>query len=331
MEAASTEQVARLGFRSLLASGLLLAALTAAAVVVGNAGGTQAASASDLYPKIGAAGDIACSPDDPKFRDGAGTANECHQRRTSELLVSRGFDAVLTLGDNQYLSGELGEYLGSYDPSWGRVKSMTFPSPGNHEYRTPGAEGYFDYFNGPGAFSGPAGARDQGFYSFDIGAWHLISLNSNCSEIGGCGAGSLQYQWLKSDLAQAPNRCVLAYWHRPVFSSGPHGSSNVMKPTFRRLYEAHADVVLTGHDHIYERFAPQNPDGEADPAGPREFVVGTGGREHYAIVSIQPNSVIRENKTFGVLALVLKDRSYKWRFVPETPTEIDSGSAPCVA
>jgi hypothetical protein len=285
-------------------------------------------------PVIAAAGDVACDPISPSFNGGAGTATSCRQRYTSDLLVEAGLAAVLTLGDLQYEDGTLANYQLSFDPTWGRVRDILRPAVGNHEYQVASAAGYFDYFNGAGNQLGPAGDRTKGYYSFDIGAWHLISLNSNCSIAGGCGAGSPQELWLKADLAAHPATCTLAYWHHPQFSSGPHGNGGGVNGTdalWQDLYDAGGDLVLSGHDHDYERFAPQTAAGTADPArGIREFVVGTGGKTHYLFSTLRPNSEVRNADTFGVLKLVLHPAGYDWSFVPEAGGAFtDSGSETC--
>jgi hypothetical protein len=203
---------------------------------------------------------------------------------------------------------------------------------GNHEYLTPGAAGYFDYFNGAGNAHGPAGERARGYYSFDVGSWHLIALNSVCDEVGGCHAGSPQERWLRADLAAHPARCTLAYWHHPRFSSGLQSSSTRFIPFWQALYEAGVDVVLNGHDHSYERFAPQDPEGQLDPDhGIRQFVVGTGGGSHYGFPGvILPNSEAQNADTFGLLMLTLHPTRYDWEFVPMAgKTFQDSGTAAC--
>ena len=213
----------------------------------------------------------------------------------------------------------------SFDPSWGRAKNIIHPAVGNHEYLTAGASGYFNYFGAA------AGNSSKGYYSFDIGAWHIIALNSNCSQVGGCGVGSPQEQWLKADLAAHPNMCTLAYWHHPRFSSGQHGSNTSYGAFWNALYAAGAELVLSGHDHDYERFAPQSPSGAADPNGIQQFVVGTGGKNHYQFMSIQPNSVVRNPDTYGILKLTLHATSYDWQFVPEPgKTFTDSGTRNCI-
>jgi hypothetical protein len=275
-------------------------------------------------PVIAAAGDIACSASSGR------SATACHQQNTADLISSPPVVGVLPLGDAQYESGSLSQFLGSYDSSWGLFKSITYPVLGNHELNTSGGAGYFDYFNGVGNLNGPAGARGKGYYSFDIGAWHLVALNSNCSSTS-CRAGQPQETWLRADLAAHPAQCTLAFWHHPRFSSGQHGDTALMQDLWKALYDANADLVLEGHDHLYERFGPQTETGVADPVrGIRSFVVGTGGRSHYNFGAPKPNSEVREGDTFGVLQLTLHPTSYDWQFVPEAgQTFTDSGSAPC--
>jgi hypothetical protein len=283
-------------------------------------------------PVIAAAGDIACSPSSQYFNGGAGTATKCRQRYTSDLLVNADLSGVLALGDEQYDTGTLSGFTKSYDQSWGRVKPITFPAAGNHEYKTGGAQGYFDYFNGVGNFTGRAGDRDKGYYSFDIGSWHLIALNSSdhCQLVA-CGAGSAQETWLRADLATHPASCTLAFWHHPRFNSGHDGSAAFMQPIFQDLYDANVDVVLGGHAHNYERFAPQDPRGRLDRArGIRQFVVGTGGAFFTSFGSRLANSEVRNNSTYGVLMLTLHPTSYSWRFVPDGGASFsDSGSDAC--
>jgi len=293
----------------------------------------RAAAASD--PVIAAAGDIACDPGDSSFNGGNGTSSQCRQLYTSNLLVNTGLTAVLALGDNQYFCGSDQAFLESYDLSWGRVKGMTYPSVGNHEYLTSGgtgcdasnaaAAGYFQYFGSA------AGTPGQGWYSFNLGSWHLIALNSNCSDAGGCGTTSSQYEWLQSDLAAHPNQCTLAFWHIPLFSSGGRAAAN-SQSFWNLLYAAHADIILNGHDHIYERFGLQSPSAVADPNGIREFIVGTGGSNYTSIATVAANSQVRNDTTFGVLRLTLHPGTYDWQFVPEAgETFTDSGTTACHA
>jgi len=276
-------------------------------------------------PVVAAAGDIACDPDDGDFNGGTGTATRCRQRATSDLLVEAGYDAVLLLGDNQYEDGALAKYEASFAPTWGRLGPLLRPAPGNHEYVTPGAAGYFDYF-GPAA-----GDRARGYYSYELGTWHVVVLNSSCDAIGGCGPGSPQLQWLVQDLAAHRQACTLAYWHHPRFSSGLHGDDPAYDAFWQALYQAGADLVLAGHDHDYERFAPQDPSGRADPEhGIRELVAGTGGRETRPFTTVRPNSEVRNAQDLGVVELRLRTDGYDWRFIPAAGgTFSDSGSTGC--
>jgi hypothetical protein len=217
------------------------------------------------------------------------------------------------------------------------VKNITHPVPGNHEYALSGgldcdptgsASGYFQYF---GALAGQVGA---GYYSFEVGAWHIVALNSNCSAVGGCGVGSPEETWLKADLAAHPTSCTLAYWHYPRFSSGLSGNAFVSTTSafWNDLSSGGADVVVNGHDHDYERFAPQTPGGQLAAAGIREFIVGTGGKSHDNVVAVQANSEVRDSTAFGVLRLVLHPTSYDWTFLPTSGGSFtDSGSTPCHA
>jgi calcineurin-like phosphoesterase family protein len=295
-------------------------------VVAATCSTTAPVSAAD--PVIAAAGDIACSS---TTATGSGSTARCHQRATSDLLVPAGLSAVLPLGDAQYQDGTFSSFTKSYHPTWGRLKPITFPAAGNHEYKTAGAKGYFDYFNGAG-FTGPAGDRDKGYYSFDVGTWHLIALNSGdkCVPVA-CGKGSPQELWLRADLAAHPASCTLAFWHHPRFNSGHSSNATYMQAIFQDLYDADADVVLSGHAHDYERFAPQNPAGKLDNArGIRQFVVGTGGAFFTALSTTKPNSQVRNASTYGVLMLTLHPNSYDWRFVPEAGKSFtDSGGAFC--
>jgi acid phosphatase type 7 len=243
---------------------------------------------------------------------------------TARLLDGLG-GTVVTLGDNAYDSGTATEFANCFDPTWGRSKGRMRPAVGNHEYITAGASGYFGY---SGAVAGDA---KKGYYSYDLGTWHVIALNSNCSQVGGCQAGSAQEQWLRADLAAHPNACTLAYWHHPRFSSGEHGNTTAVQPLWQALYDANADVMLAGHDHDYERFAPQSPTGAVDLArGLREFVVGTGGKSHYGIAAPIANSETHNDDTFGVLKLTLHPNSYDWTFIPEAGKSFtDAGSTTC--
>ena len=274
--------------------------------------------------KVAAAGDIACDPGSSFFNGGLGSGLNCRQRATSDLLVGAGYEAVLILGDIQYEDGTLAKFNASYDPSWGRVKSITRPSPGNHEYQSVSAAGYYAYFGAA------AGDPAKGYYSYDLGEWHVVALNSNCSSVGGCGAGSPQEQWLRADLAANPASCTLAYWHHPRFSSGEHGSDSATTAFWQALYDANADVVLGGHDHDYERFAPQTPSGALDlTRGIRQFVAGSGGKNVRTFPTVLANSEARDVSSLGVLELTLGSGAYEWRFRPAVGSFTDSGSAAC--
>jgi hypothetical protein len=233
---------------------------------------------------------------------------------------------ILVAGDLAYDDGTLEEFEECYDPTWGRHKERTRPSPGNHEYNSDDAEGYFDYFGAA------AGDPDEGWYSFDLGAWHIISLNSNCGDIGGCDRDSPQGEWLAQDLAANPTACTLAYWHHPRFNSGEHhGSEEDMADFWAILDEHDADVILSGHEHLYERFGLQDAEGDADPDGIRQFTVGMGGRSHYEFDTPLPNSEKRNDDTYGVLKLVLRPAGYDWEFVGVEGSDFtDTGSDDCV-
>src|SRR5262245_24077508 len=272
----------------------------------------QASAATEL---LLAAGDIASC---------GGGGDE----QTAALLAAEPDASIVTLGDNVYDDGTPDEFAECYDPSDRQHVGRAFPAPGNHDYNTSDAEGYFDYFQANGR---PTGNRSEGWYSFDLGDWHLVSLNSNCGQIGGCERGSPQGLWLAADLEANPAVCTLAYWHHPRFSSGEnHGSDEEYADLWAILDEHDADVVLVGHDHLYERFAPQDAAGTADPRGIREFVVGTGGRSHYGFAAFEPNHEAGNGDTFGVLKLTLRPTSYTWEFVPVAGESLDAGSADCV-
>lgn len=232
---------------------------------------------------------------------------------------------VFAAGDLAYDQGTATEFANCYAPTWGRHKARTRPAPGNHEYGTPGATGYYGYFGAA------AGDPAKGYYSYNLGTWHIIVLNSQCTAVGGCEAGSPQEQWLRADLAAHPAACTLAYWHHSRFSSSTtHPSDPRFQPFWEALRAARADVVLTGHSHTYERFAPQDPAGRADPNGLRAFVVGTGGKGLTPFGTPEPNSVVRSHAAFGVLKLTLHPTSYDWQFVPVAgATFTDSGTATC--
>jgi acid phosphatase type 7 len=259
---------------------------------------------------------------------GAGDVADCTNLAGAEAtakLLDEIPGTVMAIGDAAYPDGTK-ENFDCYEKTWGRFKSRTRPAVGNHEFHSTGATFYFQYFGAA------AGDPKNGYYSYDLGAWHIVVLNSECKEVGGCEAGSRQEKWLRQDLADHPAVCTLAYFHKPLFSSGyTHGNDPSVKPLWQALYDANAVLVIGGHDHDYERFAPQNPDGQADTKhGIREFVAGTGGKSQRAFGAPKPNSEVRNNDAFGVLKLTLRPNGYDWQFVPERgKTFTDSGSGAC--
>jgi hypothetical protein len=259
---------------------------------------------------------------DPVFV-GAGDIADCTtvtDSATAALLD--GIDGtVFTAGDNVYPFGRAIDFTTCYEPVWGRHRTRTRPSPGNHDYLSPGAAPYYAYFGTH------AGAPGVGYYSYNIGAWHIVALNSNVP----VNAGSAQEQWLRADLAAHWTACTLAYWHHPLFSSGEHGNNLYMRDIWQALSDFGADVVITGHDHDYEQFHRQDANGVPDENGIREFVVGTGGTSLRAFGVIQPNSAVRESATHGVLKLTLHPASYHWQFIPIAGESFtDAGSRACV-
>lgn len=271
-----------------------------------------------------AAGDVACDPANPSFNGGAGTATACRMLATSDLALATNPGAVLLLGDDQYVDGAYARYVASFDLSWGRLKAITRPAPGNHEYLTAGAAGYFAYFGSA------AGNPAQGWYAFDLPGWRVYALNSNCASVGGCDPGSAQESWLRADLAARPGGCTLAYWHHPLQSSGPRGYDPTARGLFDALAEAGADLVLNGHNHHYERFGPMGGDGLPSPAGPRALTVGTGGQNVYGFSAAAPGSLVRIGDTFGILELRLAPGRWTWAFRRVGDgVALDSGEAVC--
>lgn len=245
-------------------------------------------------------------------------------RATVELLD--GIEGtVFTLGDNVQGGGSIEEFRKYYGSTWGRHRDRTRPAVGNHEYYTPGAAGYFEYFGEA------AGDPDKGYYAYDLEGWRIIVLNGMCENIGGCGPDSPQVEWLREELAANDRACTLTIAHHPLFSSGDkHGSDAKMKPLYDELHEAGVEAVFSGSEGNYERFAPQDPDGNADPEGVRQFIVGTGGHFLNGFEEPLPNSEVRNAETHGVIKLTLREESYEWEFIPvEGETFSDSGSARC--
>ena len=242
---------------------------------------------------------------------------------TARLLERFPDAAIFTAGDNSNQLALPEQYRDCFDPTWGRFKKRIHPAPGNHDYLNPDA--YHAYFGAA------AGAPGQGYYSYELGAWHIIAVNSNCDLVDGCWAGSPQEIWLRADLAAHPAQCTLAYWHAPLFSSGYHGPYDAMRPIWQALSEAGAEVVVNGHDHQYERFAPQNPNGQLDEAnGIRQFIAGTGGADKRYPPNWSANSQKIIAGVYGVLKFTLKSGSYDWEFIPEEgQDQTDSGSQNC--
>ncbi len=271
-----------------------VAALACALVVAGTASGITPRPPTTLL----AVGDIASCTSDGDEQTAA--------------LVSTLRGPIAVLGDIAYENGSADDFAKCFMPSWGPLVPRIHAALGNHEYNTGTAAAAIDLFHLP----------QRGWYSYSLGAWHVIVLNSNCDKVGGCERGSAQWQWLKADLAAHRARCTLAYWHHPRFSSGVHGSDTTYAPFWDLLSRAKADVVLEGHDHDYERFAPIR--------GIRSFVVGTGGRSHYPFLLPRPGSVVRNADTYGVLRLTLNAGSYDWKFLPAAGGSFtDAGTATC--
>ena len=313
-----------------------------------SSGSPLLAGASSAPPSRGvvvvAVGDIACGQATPP------TA-KCHQMSTARLAEEVEPDAVLLLGDTQYECGDLADFEAFFDPSWGRLKAVTHPAIGHHEYAVNveiedeavpcadpvrGAPGYWSYFGDAATPLEPGCRLDcLGYYSFNLGTWHVIALNSVCQRGGGCEAGSAQERWLRADLAASSAPCTLAYMHDPRFNSGRSGDDPDMEPFWQALFDFGADLVLAAHDHHYERFAPLDPEGRMDPErGLRSFIVGTGGRSHLKLPPERhPASEAADDTTFGILRLDLHDGWYEWAFIPVidgSPTAFtDHGSARC--
>jgi hypothetical protein len=276
--------------------------------------GVALAATAPTTVRIAAAGDIACAA--PYTT----TATTCRHGGTAALIQGRGARAVLPLGDSQYEQGALSDYSLSYDRTWGAFKAKTYPAPGNHEYYTPGASGYYSYFGDRA--HGPAG-----YYAYELGSWRLYALNSQCNEVD-CAA---EVRWLRQDLAAHPHRCSLAYLHEPRFSSGLHGDSAYAARLWPVLDRRQVDVVLAGHDHDYERFAPMTASGSVSAAGIRSFVVGTGGKELRSFHTVHAGSRVRRNGQAGVLFMTLRSGSYSWGFRTVGGNLRDSGTGSCVS
>ncbi len=281
-------------------------------------------------PVIVAVGDIACDP----ITAARPSATACRERFVADLVAAIQPVAILGLGDMQYEDGQYDKYLASYDLTWGRFKAITRPTPGG-SHDAYGAGGYYQYF---GTNAGPS--ANQTWYSFDIGNWHLVSLNGNCTQVPGnprsqCVAGSAQREWLVADLKANTKPCTIAYIHYPRWNAGQFADDARLDLMVRDLYAAGAELLLAGHDHDYQRYAPLDPDGQRDDArGIRSFVVGTGGKNlmpsMYTMDTKKPNLEVSDRSTFGVLKLTLRSDGYDWAFVPEAgKTFTDSGTGRC--
>lgn len=308
--------------KNLAAAGVLLAAL-----LLGHSSPAASGGAKPAQPSISHA---AGAPSHDPVLLAAGDIANCQIIAGAEATakIIEGIPGtVAAIGDLALKDGTAEEFANCYDKTWGAFKSRTRPVPGNHEFHTGGATAYFKYF---GAAAGDPG---KGYYSYELGAWHIVALNGECKDLGGCQKGSPEEEWLRADLKSHPAACTLAYWHEPLFSSGAkHGDNPAYRDFWWDLYNAHATIVLNGHDHDYERFSPQSPDGKADlVAGIREFVVGTGGNQERAFApSPQPNSEVRMTGVFGVLTLTLHPRGYDWQFIPQAGKSFhDAGTGEC--
>ena len=271
---------------------------------------------------------LLCQTSDPVLV-GAGDCCACLSGRlqyaqATAALIDSIPGTVFAAGDLAYLNGTDGDFSRCYAPTWGHLRARTTPAPGNHEYNSHGAFAYFNYF-GPAA-----GQPGKGYYSYDLGAWHVIILNSNCSDAGGCTSTSPQGQWLQADVAAHPALCTVAIWHHPLYSSTTSAITSAVQPLWQMLYAAGAELVLNGHAHDYERFAPQDPNGNLDLSkGIRQFVVGTGGNGLDSFQTTAANSEVRAS-SYGVLKLTLHSGSYDWQFVPiPGSSSSDSGTTSC--
>jgi hypothetical protein len=303
----------------------------------------SASRAGAAAPVVAAAGDIGCptpftQANGVTLVDAYGeplSPHACQQAETARLIEEAGdYSAVLALGDLLSPSATLYDFQTSYEPSWGRFREMMLPVVGNHEYATDRAQGYFDYFNGVGVNQGRAGKRKLGWHQIRLGRWLLIGLNSNCRRVS-CSGRSRQATWLRRVLRKdrrsaKPSSCILAYWHHPRFSSGRHGNAHDTGAFWRILRRAGADVVLNGHDHVYERFLPLAPSGALDPGGITQFTVGTGGNSLFRFHGDpHPGSAARIENRFGILRLRLKAKSFRWNFIATNGQVLDAGTHPC--
>ena len=322
-----------------------MSALSLAAVASGLAFSPTPASTATTSsgdPVVGAVGDMACDTSDRSYNGGSGTRRACGEQRASDRMLSdTSLDAVLGLGDYQYDCGQASDYAVSYTPTWGRLNDLMEPVAGNHEYVTGNdsggnpcpadnstAAGYFAYF-------GEASHPDTvGHFSFDIGSWHLVALNAECGKyhVGGCAATSAQTKWLQADLASSTKRCVLAYWHQPLWKGTGTGVAAAYRAWWKVLYRAHADVVLNGHVHNYQRFGPLDPSGAADAVnGITEYIAGTGGERQEKVSAGAVPQPVAWKQAFGYLRLTLQPRGWRAEFIDHTGSVLDASSGVCHA
>jgi len=310
-----------LGTRALIGAIGTTASPSASAAAIATVGPSGAPASGSAAPSIGP------DPSGTVILTGAGDIALCGSdgaRRTSDLLLGQA-GWFFTAGDNAYEDGTARQFADCYEPTWGRVKDRTIlPAAGNHDWNTPGAAGYLGYFR---TVAAPNGVT---WYSRDLGAWHVVVLDSDCDQVGGCGLNSPQGRWLAADLAASSARCTLAIWHHPRFTSAERGNNDAVAPFWDLLQRDGAELVVNGHEHDYERFAPQSPSGvEERPGGIREIVVGTGGGQLTGFARTAANSEFRQSGVFGVLRLTLHPANYDWEFLPASGDVADAGSTLC--
>ena len=332
----------RVGTLTLLAVGTLTVGGT------GWPGAAAADTAAGTTTSVVAVGDIACQPNWPGYNDGEGTGKACRQKYTAETAQSLKPDKVFMLGDLQYQSGYRRDFSLVFDMTWGQpfldrdtpADNHMWPVPGNHEYRDPDAAGYFSYFNGGTtarpARTGVAGHTGDGWYREELPGWTVLALNADCTYLkGGCGKDSEQYTWLRKQLRNT-KQCTVAFWHQPLFNKGKEPAAHGTRAFWKLLHQAHADLILNGHDHTYQRFPRLGPDGKPDRDGLQQITIGTGGIDltHFKRKPSQPSVVTKSRTTMGVLDLKLAAGSWSWRFVPaDFPGNgdyTDKGSMTCV-
>jgi hypothetical protein len=298
---------------------VLATLLVCSSLPVSAAANKAAVSQTKAATTIIAVGDMACEPHLP-----------CDQQGVADLVDPSRHSALLALGDLQYHAGKYSHFIFSYDQVWGEHYGMTYPTPGNHEYITRGAAGYFKYFEPrfKELAKTTTGSPQKGWYSFKLGSWHVVSLNSNCYVIG-CGPNSQQVKWLKNDLRRSKSACTIAFFHHPRFASGEHGNYSALKHIWTVLQNNKVEVALAGHDHNYERLSPALSNGKASRTGVTQFIVGTGGKSLRPMGKTSPLSVLSDNTNYGALELSLWGNSLDWSFKTTTNGVLDSGSLAC--